>query len=375
MVTKKRNIAISQPSLGLEEWEAAKEPILSGWVLQGPKVLAFEEQFAAYHSVKYAIAVSNCSTALQLAVLALDLMKGDEVLVPSFTWVSTVNAIESAGLIPIFVDVEKDTYNISIEDAKAKKTSRTKAIIPVHLFGLCADMKAIKTHFPELRIIEDAACASGSKIDDEYTGNFGDMACFSFHPRKSITTGEGGMITTNNLKLAEKLRILRNCGLSNQKDPKTGMFQVYDLGFNFRLTDIQAAIGIVQLSKMKDLIAFRQNWAKFFDQELECIDWLALPRYPENYEHTWQSYVVLVDEQKSKYSRNKLMEMLADRGIATRPGTHAVHMLAYYQEKYKFKENDFPNSAICNNCTLAIPLHNKMVDEDFFYIVEVLKSI
>jgi len=375
MILDHRNISISQPSLGIEEWEAVKEPILSGWVLQGPKVLAFEKQFAAFHSVKHAIAVSNCSTALQLAVLALDLEAGDEVLVPSFTWVSTVNAIESAGLKPIFVDVETDSYNISIEDAISKKTSKTKAIIPVHLFGLGADMNAIKTHFPELKIIEDAACAAGSKIGDTYVGNFGEMACYSFHPRKSITTGEGGMITTNNDKIAEKLRILRNCGLSNQKDPKTGMFQVFDLGYNFRLTDIQAAIGLVQLSKIKDLIRYRQQWAEFLTKELAGIEWLQTPNYPDNYEHTWQSYVVLINEDKSTYSRNELMDLLAAKGIATRPGTHAVHMLDYYKNKYNFKDDDFPNAAICNNRTLAIPLHNKMVEDDFIYIVNVFKNI
>src|ERR1022692_2342896 len=217
---EKRFIPISLPSMGQEEWEATKEPIFSGWVTQGPKVAEFEKIFAARHKVKHAIAVSNCTTALHLALVALGIKPGDEVIVPAFTWVSTANAVLYCGATPVFIDVDTKTFNIDVSQLKNKITSKTKAVIPVHLFGLCANIDEIKRIAPQLKIVEDAACAAGAGIGDRPAGSLGDIGCFSFHPRKSVTTGEGGMLTTNNDELADKLNKLRNHGASVSEEQR-----------------------------------------------------------------------------------------------------------------------------------------------------------
>ena len=209
----------------------------------------------------------------------------------------------------------------------------------------------------------------------------GDLGCFSFHPRKSITTGEGGMVTTNNHELAAKIEMLRNHGASISEEqrhngPKPHILPDFNImGFNYRMTDLQGAVGVVQLKKLDMFISERNKWAKFYSKELNEIKWLHIPEVPPNYNHGWQSFVLLIDELKSPYSRNKIMEMLLDKGISTRPGTHAVHMLNYYRNKYNLNIEDYPNSRIANDCSIAIPLHNRMIDEDYQYIVESIKSL
>ncbi|MBC7873282.1 MAG: DegT/DnrJ/EryC1/StrS family aminotransferase, partial [Ferruginibacter sp.] len=202
---EKRNIPISIPSMGVEEWEALRAPIESGWITQGPKVKEFEKMFAARHQVKHALAVSNCTTALHLALIACGVGEGDEVIVPAFTWVSTANAVIYCHATPVFVDIDPVTFNIDLTKIAEKITPRTKAIIPVHLFGLCADIDYIKENFPQLKIVEDGACAAGSGLRGKPAGGLGDIGCFSFHPRKSVTTGEGGMLTTDNDDIAAHL--------------------------------------------------------------------------------------------------------------------------------------------------------------------------
>ena len=381
MEQTKRIIQISQPSMGQEEWEALKEPVFTGWITQGPKVKEFETIFAQRHQVKHALAVSNCTTALHLALVALGIKEGDEVLVPAFTWVSTANAIMYCNATPVFVDVDPITFNIDINKIAEKITSRTKAIIPVHLFGLCADIDAIKKIAPHLYIIEDAACAAGAAIDGRPAGSLGDIGCFSFHPRKSVTTGEGGMLTTNNDDLAEKLNRLRNHGASvseeqRHKGPKPYILPEFDMvGYNYRMTDLQGAMGIVQLKKLDTFINERNHWAKFYNEELGKIDWLRTPEYPSNFKHGWQSYVLFVDETKSPIKRNELMEYLQQNGISTRPGTHAVHMLGFYKNHFNIKSMDYPGAYASNEFSMSIPLHNRMTEEDYKYIVNILKNI
>lgn len=380
-VLTKRTIQISQPSMGQEEWEALREPIFSGWLTQGPKVNELQKLFGARHQVKHTIAVSNCTTALHLALLAVGVQPGDEVIVPAFTWVSTANSVLYCNAVPVFVDVDPLTFNMDIGKIKDKITSRTKAIIPVHLFGLCADVDAIRQEFPQLMIVEDAACAAGSALRGRPAGSLGHIGCFSLHPRKSVTTGEGGMLTTQDDAMAAHMDMLRNHGASvseeqRHKGPRPYILPEFNvMGFNFRMTDLQGAVGVVQIQKLDKFIDERQKWADFYTRELSGIEWLRTPVVPDGYKHGWQSYVTFVDESKSPMKRNEIMEFLQQYGISTRPGTHAVHMLGFYAEKYNIKPLDYPGSYACNEFSMSIPLHNLMVEEDYQYVIEVLKMI
>jgi perosamine synthetase len=378
---EKRNIPIGLPNMGIEEWEACRGPIESGWITQGPKVKEFETLFAERHKVKHAFAVSNCTTALHLGLLAVGIETGDEVLVPAFTWVSTANAVKYCNATPVFVDINIETFNIDIDKIAEKITSKTKAIIPVHLFGLCADINAIKAKFPQLKIVEDGACAAGSALHDVPAGGLGDVGCFSFHPRKSVTTGEGGMCTTNDDEIAIKIDRLRNHGASISEEqrhhgPKPYILSAFEMvGYNYRMTDIQGAIGVVQLKKLDKFIDEREHWANYYQEQLKEIPWLKTPIVPNGYKHGWQSYVTYIDESIAPMKRNEMMEYLQQNGIATRPGTHAVHMLDVYAEMYNIKPSDFPGAFNADQFSMSIPMHNKMNKEDFEYVVHHLKQI
>jgi dTDP-4-amino-4,6-dideoxygalactose transaminase len=381
MELTKRNIPISLPHTGEEEWLATKEPIMSGWLTAGPKVREFEEIFAKRHGVKHAMAVTSATTALHLALVALNIQADDEVIVPAFTWISTANVVIYCGAKVVFVDVDRTTFNIDVNDLKKKITSKTKAIIPVHLFGLCADMDAVKKVAGNIPLVEDGACAAGAGYKGNAAGSLGTIGCFSFHPRKSVTTGEGGMITTNDDKLAEVISSLRNHGASISEEQRHHGAKPYILpdfnmlGYNYRMTDLQASVGIVQLKKLDQFIDERAKWAKYYDNELREISWLKTPLVNSDYKHGWQSYVVYIDESKSPISRNDIMEKLQHMGVSTRPGTHAPHMLKYYADKYSIDPNDFPGARDCNNYSMSIPLFNKMTKEDYEYVVYCLKSI
>lgn len=377
----KRNIAISLPCTGEEEWLATKESIMSGWLTQGPKVNQFEKNFAAYHGVKHAIATTSCTTSLHLILAAMGIGPGDEVLVPAFTWVATANVVMYCGATPVFVDVDTRTNNIDVSQIKEKVTANTKAIIVVHLFGLCVDIAAVREQLPmHVKIIEDAACAAGAKIHGQFAGSLGDAAAFSFHPRKVITTGEGGMVTTNDDALAELMTRLRNHGAEISEEqrhqgPKPYLLPDFNvLGFNYRMTDLQGAVGLSQLAKLPQFIEERQHWADFYCDALKDIQWLTLPQVPAGVSHSWQAFVVYVDPDAAPMARNDMMEQLQEQGISTRPGTHAVHMLTYYKTEFQLQDNSYPNARLCNDNTMAIPLHNKMTADDYQYVVNALKA-
>ena len=378
---KKRIIQIALPVTGEDEWQSVKESIMSGWLTQGPKVRKFEENFAKKHKVNHALAVTSCTTGLHLALAAMGVGPGDEVIVPAFTWVATANVVLYCGATPVFVDVSTKTFNMDPEQVASKVTGKTKVIIPVHLFGLCADMDAIKAVIPKrVKILEDAACAAGAKYKGKYAGTLGDAAVFSFHPRKSITTGEGGMITTQNNLFSELMDQMRSHGATISEEqrhhgPKPYILPDFNLlGFNYRMTDLQGSIGIVQLEKLDSFIDERSKWATWYREKLSDIDWLRLPQEPENGKHGWQSFVTYVDPKTAPMSRNNIMEKLQNMGISTRPGTHAVHMLSIYKDKFGIKQNDYPGARDCDANTMAIPLHNQMIREDYEYIVNALKS-
>lgn len=378
----KRNIAISLPVTGEEEWQAMREPLMSGWITQGSKVAEFEKAFAKRHKVKHALAVTSCTTGLHLALAGLGVCEGDEVIVPAFTWVATANAVLYCNATPVFVDVDPKTYNIDIQKIAEKITDKTKAIIIVHLFGFCVDMGALRNVIPDhVKIIEDAACAAGADYKGQPAGSLGDVAAFSFHPRKSITTGEGGMVTTNDDVLAETMNQMRNHGATLSEEqrhngPRPYLLPEFDvLGFNFRMTDMQGAMGIVQLSKLDQFIDERAKWAAYYTEKLKHIKWLTLPQASKDNRSGWQAYVTHVDPNTAPFSRNEIMECLQENGVATRPGTHAVHMLKYYTDHYGFKPEDFPGAQSCNNNSMAIPLHNRMVQEDYDYVISLLREI
>ncbi|HYG40365.1 MAG TPA: DegT/DnrJ/EryC1/StrS family aminotransferase [Cytophagales bacterium] len=379
--TIKRNIPISLPSMGEEEWQALRDPIFSGWITQGPRVKEFEKLFAERHEVKHALAVSNCTTALHLALVALDIKPGDEVIVPAFTWVATANVVIYCNATPVFVDVDPVTFNLDLDDLKKRLTSKTKAIIAVHLFGLCADIDAVNEIAPGVPIVEDGACAAGAALRGKPAGSLGDIGCFSFHPRKSVTTGEGGMLTTNNDALATKLDMLRNHGASISEEqrhhgPKPYILPDFNIvGYNYRMTDLQGAVGVVQLKKLDTFIDERQKWAEYYINNLTSISWLRVPQVAEGFKHGWQSFVLFIDESKSPIKRNDLMEYLQQRGVSTRPGTHAVHMLGFYAQTFNIKPSDYPGAFAANEYSMSIPLHNRMTQEDYEYIVEVFKNL
>lgn len=377
----KRIIPISLPVTGQEEWEALKEPLMSGWLTSGPKVREFEQLFAERHGVKHALAVTSATTALHLALVALGIKEGDEVIVPAFTWVSTANVVLYCGAKVVFVDIDPFTFNIDAEDLSKRITSKTKAIIPVHLFGLCADMDKIKEIAGNIPLIEDGACAAGASYKGTPAGGLGTIGCFSFHPRKSVTTGEGGMITTNDDELAEVMGMLRNHGASISEEQRHHGAKPYmlpdfnALGYNYRMTDLQGAVGVVQIKKLDQFINEREIWANFYTKELDSIPWLRTPKHGADYKHGWQSFVTFVDETKSPASRNEIMELLQQQGISTRPGTHAIHMLNFYKEKFNIQASDYPGAQAANDYSMSIPLHNRMVAEDFDYVVSVIKAL
>jgi len=379
---EKRNIAIALPVTGDEEWQAVRAPISSGWITQGPKVAEFEKQFADRHQVRHALAVTSCTTGLHLALAALGIGPGDEVIVPAFTWIATANCVLYCGATPVFVDVDRNTFNINPAEISKNVTDKTKAIIAVHLFGLCADIDAIRAAIPEyVKVVEDAACAAGSSYEGRLAGGLGDVASFSFHPRKSITTGEGGMVTTNDDELANLMNQMRNHGATISEEqrhlgPKPYILPDFNLlGFNYRMTDIQGAIGVVQLGKLDRFIDERAGWANWYSDQLAEVAWLRLPSEPANGRHGWQSFVTYVDPNEAPMPRNELMEVLQHGGIATRPGTHAVHMTNVYSQRYQLRPTDYPVALNCDQNTMAIPLHNRMVEEDFTYIVKAIKQL
>ncbi len=382
----KMNVPIARTSLTEAEIESVLGPLRSGWLVQGPKVREFEEKWSVFTGAKHSIAVTSCTTGLHLSLAALGFGPGDEAIVPAFTWIATANVIEHLGGTVVFCDIDLETFNLDAVQLEGKITPRTKAILPVHLFGLAADMTAIgaiaRKH--KLWVVEDAACGFGSRYHNQHVGTFGDTGCFSFHPRKAITTGEGGMITTQNDALAEKLRRLRDHGaamsdLQRHLGPRPYLLADHpDAGYNQRMTDIQAALGAAQMDRATEIIQERRRLAERYDAAFAGLPWLRIPAHVDGCEHGYQSYPCLFQPEpvtpesipRINQARNAWMDELQQAGISTRPATHAVHMLKYYREKYRIKPEDFPNAWAANDCSISLPLFHGMTEAEQSYVIE-----
>ncbi len=367
-------IPITKPNFTQEDEASILDALRSGWVTQGPKVQAFEEAFANKVGARYAVATSSCTTALHLALIAAGVSAGDEVICPSFTFIATANAILYCGARPIFIDIDPETYNLDPSLLQRAVTSRTKAILVVHQVGLPADMDRINSIAAKhgISVIEDAACAIGATYKQEPIGKpHSFLACFSFHPRKILTTGEGGMITTNDEDVAVRLKQLRHHGMSvsdlARHQSKTVVSEEYrELGYNYRMSDLHAALGLSQLQRLDEIIKKRRVLAETYRKAFSEISYLRPPIVPEYAAHTFQSYILRLLPE-APISRDELMTQLLKRGIASRRGIMAIHKEPFYAKEYTDLSLSATESAIRD--TLIIPLYSEMKPEEQNYVI------
>lgn len=402
-----RKIPVTKPYFDEEELEQIRGSLDSGWVANGPRCVEFEKKIAEHEGVKEGIATTSCTTALHLAMAGEGMGPGMDVIVPAFTFVATENAIVETGATPVMVDIHEETFNVDADKVReiiSSKYSMSEGklvnnengnvlwgIVPVHEFGLCCDIYEINAIAEEygLKVIEDAACALGAMIGDKHQGAFGNTSCVSFHPRKSITTGEGGMVLTDDSELAVRLRELRSHGNSisaAERDKGKGFLlpEFNVAGYNYRMTDIQGGMGLAQAKKLDFIIeAKREKAAKYNKMITEKLPELIFPVEPEGYFHTYQSYVCMLNleklgitsvEEGGEY-RNKLLALLEERGVATRQGTHAVHTLGYYKNRFGYKAEDFPHAYACDRLSITLPLYVQMTDDDQQYVIDQFRDV
>ena len=369
-------IPFSRPALRGDEGEAVANVIASGWVSQGPRVREFEAAFAARVGAAEAVATSNCTTALQLALYVSGVGPGDEVIVPSMSFIATANAVWQCGARPVFADVDPRTFNLDPDDAERAITSRTKAIMPVHQLGLPADMDRFFELADRhgLELVEDAACAIGASYRSRPIGSLGPLACFSLHPRKVITTGEGGMITLDDPDLASRLRQLRQHAMDvsdvARHQARDVVIESYpERGWNFRMTDMQAALGLCQLQLLDEILAERRRLAELYTAAMEQIPFLEPPYDPEYAERTWQSYAVTLTED-APVGRNELMRRLLLDGVPTRRGVMAIHREAAYAGD----PVDLPNTDSASDRSLMLPLFAGLSEEQQRHVIDCLAT-
>jgi dTDP-4-amino-4,6-dideoxygalactose transaminase len=370
------NIAFTKPYFGGGEGEALTAVVESGWVSQGPRVRDFEAAFAARVGAAEAVATTNCTTALALSLYAVGVRPGDEVIVPSLSFIATANAVWHLGATPVFADIDPRTYNLDPAATQAAITPRTKAIMPVHQIGLPADMDAFLRIAAErdLALVEDAACAIGATYRGRPIGSLGPPACFSLHPRKVITTGEGGMITTNDVELAGRLRKLRQHAMDlsdlARHNATDIVFESYpERGWNCRMTDLQGALGLRQLEVLDWILASRARVAARYNEALTRLPGLEPPFEPDYAVRTWQSYPVRV-RPEALVDRTELMRRLLADGVATRRGIMATH----HELSYSDGAPSLPHTDAASEEVLLLPLFPELTTDEQDYVVDRLAT-
>jgi perosamine synthetase len=374
------NVPIARPSFGHLEEEAVVEVLRSGWVSQGPRVAEFERQFAGYVGAAHAVAVSSCTTALHLALVAAGVKPGDEVICPSLSFIATANAIVYAGATPVFVDIDRSTYNLDPTRIEESITPRTRAILLVHQIGLPCSIDEIQAiaSCHGLVMVEDAACAIGSEYRGQRIGRpHSAMACFSFHPRKILTTAEGGMLTTNDEEMAVRVRRLRQHAMSvsdltRHSSSRVVIEHYEEIGYNYRMTDLQAAIGLVQLQRLEKMLVRRRDLAQRYSQRLSELGWIVPPHEPSDCRHNFQSYMVRLTND-APLTRDALMQELLDHGIASRRGIMAIHRERPYCDQAM--DARLPETNLVADSSIILPLFYEMREEEHEYVMTCLEQI
>jgi dTDP-4-amino-4,6-dideoxygalactose transaminase len=360
---------LNLPLTGPEELDEVAAVLATGYLTQGPKAAEFERLVASHTGVDHAFATSSCTTALHLALVAIGIGPGDEVVVPDYTFPATANVVIQQGAKPVLVDIDPETFNIDPGALEAAITSRTRAVIPVDAFGLIADMDAVNAVATPhgIAVVEDAACAIGGTYRGRRAGALSTIGCFSFHPRKIITTGEGGMITTDDEQLAARIAVLRTHG-----GVRGDLYLSFEeAGFNYRLSDVNAAIGVAQMARLDGLVARRRELAGRLTDLLQDLPGVRPPVEPTGTEHTFQSYVVLLDDA---IDRDQVIRRMRDQQVETTLGTYALHCQPYFQRTLGVREGQFKNSTKAFHQTLTLPLYPQLTEDDLHRVVEALST-
>jgi perosamine synthetase len=362
-------IRLALPETGKPELEILKEVLESGFLSQGPKVRDFETVTAQEVGVAHAVATSSATTALHLAMAVLDIGPGDEVILPSFTFPATCNVIIQQGGVPVLADIDLKTLNLDPDDVAHRITKKTRAIMPVHLFGNPMAMEPLRqiAHSADLFIVEDAACALGSRYQGKACGGLGDMGCFSYHGRKIITTGEGGMLTTDNPQMMARAQRLRQHG----GERTNNRFEFMEPGYNYRMSDLHAAVGLAQMGRLQTIIDHRRTIAKEYDRLLATVSQVTPPTVTPGGEHNYQTYCLILDES---VDRDQVIRWMGENGVECAIGTYAVHTLEFMQKRTRYGEGDFPQSWQAWRQGLALPMHQKVGVEEATRVVELLQK-
>jgi perosamine synthetase len=360
-------VRLNIPLTGEPEIEAVREVIESGYLTQGAKTAAFEATIREYTGAHHAAAVSSATTGLHLALVALGVQPGDEVIIPGFSFPATANAVVQQGAVPVFVDIDLATFNLDPTLLEAAITPRTRAIMPVHAFGLVADMDAITEIAArhDLPVLEDAACALGGVYHGRHAGTLGTAGVHSFHPRKIITTAEGGMITTDDDALAERIAVLRAHGAVRGE-----LFMEFvDAGFNYRLSDVHSAIGLAQMTRIDEIVGGRRAAAAALATRVSDLDGVRAPHAPADVEHTYQSFVVLLDDG---IDRDEVIRRMRTRDVETTLGTYGMHLQPYFRERFSIADEALPNTTTAHHQALTLPLYPQLSADDMDTIATAL---